>query len=234
MADDIFLTPEEQDERARQWLKDNGPALVIGIALGLGAIFGWNHYKDTKLKNAEQASVVYQAALEEFQSSELSDIDAQVTELKEKYTGSSYAAKAALLKAKQLSISDLGAAFNELQWVLDNAQESGLQHTARIRQAKIKLAQGELDAAQALAAHVPTLGFESHYAELLADIALQKGDYDTARTEYQRAIDKLPAGQTAYTQILTIKMQRVPGEAAEVAAESEPEVAEDRADTPTE
>ena len=42
MADDIFLTPEEQDERARQWLKDNGPALIVGVVLGIGAIFGWD------------------------------------------------------------------------------------------------------------------------------------------------------------------------------------------------
>ena len=56
MADDIFLTPEEQDERARQWLKDNGPALIVGVVLGIGAIFGWDYYKKSQLEKAEAAS----------------------------------------------------------------------------------------------------------------------------------------------------------------------------------
>jgi len=68
MADDIFLTPEEQDERARKWLKENGPALAIGIALGLGAIFGWNQYKAKMQRDAETASELYTAAIEELNS----------------------------------------------------------------------------------------------------------------------------------------------------------------------
>jgi predicted negative regulator of RcsB-dependent stress response len=155
------------------------------------------------------------------QSSELSDITAQVSELKEKYAGSSYAAKAALLRAKQLSVGDMDAAYSELQWVIDNAGESGLQHSARIRQAKIKLAQGDLDAAQQLASYAPTLEFESHYAELLADIASQKGDYAEARRQYQVAIDTLVGGQNGYSQILTIKMNRVPEVPETAASESD-------------
>lgn len=225
MADDIFLTPEEQDERARKWLKDNGPALAIGIALGLGAIFGWNQYKESIQTKAEDASSIYTATIEEIQSSELADIDAEVAELKDGFAGSPYAAKAALLKAKQLSLNDLPAAYEELQWVVDNASEFGLQHTARIRQAKIKLALGELESAKALASHTPTQGFESNYAELLGDIALKEGDLASARTHYQTAIDTLPASQAGYSQVLTIKLDRLPKDETEsvpAAAAEEP------------
>jgi len=210
MADDIFLTPEEQDEKARKWLKENGPALAIGIALGLGAIFGWNQYKDSIQTKAEAASVIYAKTLDDIRTSELADIDAQVTELKDDYAGSSYASKAALIKAKQLSVNDLPAAYEELQWVVDNSAEFGLQHAARIRQAKIKLALGELDAAKSLANYTPKQGFESNYAELLGDIAVQQEDKATARTHYQAAIDTLPASQAAYSSVLTIKLDRLP------------------------
>ena len=54
MADDILLTPEEQDERAKQWLKDNGLAIFIGVAIGLGAVIGYNGYQEKK-KNEEKA-----------------------------------------------------------------------------------------------------------------------------------------------------------------------------------
>lgn len=213
MADDIFLTPEEQDERARQWLKDNGPALAIGIVLGLGAIFGWDYYKKAQLEMAQGASAVYAETVEAIGSSELADISTQVDTLKQEYSSTSYAAKAALIKAKQIALSDLDAAFEELQWVIDNADESGLRHTARIRQAKIKLAAGDLDAAKALASYQPTQGFTSHYAEVLGDIAVQEGDSLSARVNYQTAIDSLLEAQAAYAQVLSIKLDRLPSEA---------------------
>jgi predicted negative regulator of RcsB-dependent stress response len=210
MADDIFLTPEEQDERARKWLKDNGPALAIGIALGLAAIFGYEQYKDSVQNKAEQASALYQAALGKVGDSSLSEIDAQVKELKENYSSSSYAAKAVLLNAKKLSISDLDAAYAELSWVVENSKEVGPQHAARIRQAKIRLSQGNLDQAKALASFTPTQGFESNYAELLGEISAREGNSDDARNHFQKAIDTLPRSQSSYAQLLTLKIDRLP------------------------
>ena len=107
MADDILLTPEEQDERAKKWLKDNGMSIAVGIALGLAGIFGFNQYKASVQLKAEQASSLYSEIINTNENSEISDIDAQVAQLKDNYGSSSYAAKAVLLKAKQLALSCL-------------------------------------------------------------------------------------------------------------------------------
>ena len=124
MADDIFLSPEEQDERARQWFKDNAPALAIGIALGLAAVVGYNKYQENQQASAEAASELFQQTVTEIRDSKLSSIDEQVTTLKADHTKSPYAAKAVLLKATQTAVNDLASAFNELQWVVDNATVS--------------------------------------------------------------------------------------------------------------
>lgn len=216
MADDIFLTPEEQDERARQWLKSNGPALAIGVALGLAAIFGYEKYSANKIIQAQNASALYASTLDEVNASSLSDINAQVNKLKDSHSDSSYAAKASLLKAKQLSETDLDAAYAELQWVVDHASEAGLQHTARIRQAKIKLAQGDIEQAQALGQHTPTQGFESNYSEILAEVSLKQGDEAAAREYYQKAIETLPASQSSYARVLSLKLDRLPESEASV------------------
>ena len=150
MADDIFLSQEEQDERAKKWLKDNGLAITLGIALGFGGIIGYNHYKDSVVQNAEQASNLFSTTVEYINDSKIADISAQVSKLKEEHADTPYASKAVLIKATQLADTDLDAAYAELQWVIDNAPEKGLEHTARIRQAKIKMSQGELDQARAL------------------------------------------------------------------------------------
>lgn len=220
MADDIFLSQEEQDERAKKWLKDNGPALAIGIALGLGAIFGFNQYKANKLAKAELASGLYVAALNEINDSDNSDINAQVAELKDSYASSSYAAKAALLKSKQLSVNDMPAAIEELQWVIDNAPEVGLRHTARIRQAKVQLAMGDYEAATNSATQTDASGFESHYTEILGDVNAKQGDFDAAREHYQAAIDSLSNAGASYAQVLSLKMDRLPGAAEAKSAEA--------------
>ena len=215
MADDIFLSPEEQDERAKQWLKDNGPAIVIGIALGIGAIFGFNSYKDGIQKKSEQASALFSTTLEKINESELIDIQAQVSELKGKYSDSSYAAKAALLNASQLAKTDIDAAYTELQWVVDNAPENGLVHTAKIRQAKIKLAGGDLDAARSLASPASYDGFDSHYNEILGDIEVKAGNLEVARTYYEAAADGLSESDFSYRQLLSIKIDRLPAKSSE-------------------
>ncbi len=222
MADDIFLSPEEQDERARQWFKDNGPALGIGIALGLAAVVGYNKYQDDKQLSAEKASELFQQTVAEIRDSELSSIEEQVNTLKSEHASTVYAAKATLLKAKQTAVNDLAGAFDELQWVVDNAPEDGIKHTARIRQAKIKLALNQLDAARSLASFTPTQGFESHYQEVLGDIAIKEGKELVARTHYQAAVDALDGLQDTYVQVLNIKLDRLPlaSEATETAPQA--------------
>lgn len=210
MVDDILLSPEEQDERAKQWLKDNGMALVMGVVLGLGAIYGFNTYKDQQKTNAEEASVLYSQIISSVKDSDNADIENHVATLKDEYAGSPYAAKAVLLRARQLSVSSLDDALLELEWVSNNTDELGILHTARVRQAKVLIALEQLDAAKKLAETQPYDGFDSYYQEILGDISSKKENYEQARTHYQSAIDQVGASGTSYISILNLKMNRLP------------------------
>ena len=112
------------------------------------------------------------------------------------------------------------AAYIELQWVIDNAAEVGLQHTARIRQAKIKLSQDDLTQARVLASFAPTQGFESNYSEVLADVNAREGNAEEARQFYQKAIDTLPSSQSSYAQLLSLKIDRLPAAPAVASADT--------------
>ncbi|MBE8157839.1 MAG: hypothetical protein HAW59_00340 [Betaproteobacteria bacterium] len=43
---EIGTTEEQQVEQIKQWIKENGLQIIIGISLGLGSIWGWNYFKD--------------------------------------------------------------------------------------------------------------------------------------------------------------------------------------------
>ena len=219
MVDDILLTPEEQDEKAKQWLKENGFALIVGVALGLGAVFAYNNYTAKQISNAEQASALYHQVLESIKSSELADIQQQVDTLKIDYPKTAYASKAVLLRARQLSVSDLESASEELQWVVDHASESGVIHTARIRKAKVEMALGNLQSAKSLATVESAVGFDSFYQEILGDIALAEGQDSLARDYYQQSLDNMADSDAGYRSVLTLKMNRIPDTAIEASNE---------------
>ena len=209
MADDIFLSQEEQDERAKQWLKDNGAAIFMGIALGLGGVFGFNYFQDYRQAQAEQASSLYTKVIDISNESTVGDITSLVESLKEDYTNTAYAAKAALIRAKQLATTNLDAAFDELQWVIDNAEDHGLAQVARLRQIKLKVEQNQLDEAFALANQESFGGFSSHYNELLGDIKHKQGEIAQAREYYQTALSSLTINDFSYRQVLDIKVDRL-------------------------
>ena len=209
MADDIFLTQEEQDERAKKWLRENGPAILIGIVLGLVGIYGYDEYRIYQIKQAERASLAYSQVLELTEGSELADISAHVEELKSDYKGTPYAAKAALLKAKQLMATDMDAALAELDWALEHADERPVWHAANIRKAKLLIAQEKTEQALAIAKQEPYEGFASQYYEVLGDAYAQSGDAEQAANAYQMSIDALSPADAGYARILTLKQNQL-------------------------
>lgn len=64
MAIDELLDEHEQGERVREWLRRNGSALVFGIALGLGAIGGWQWWQGHRASKQQGAATEYQAAVD--------------------------------------------------------------------------------------------------------------------------------------------------------------------------
>ena len=68
--------------------------------------------------------------------------------LKQDYSDTQYAFYAALIKAKlAVESTDLTAAAVELQWAMDNADETVNENIARLRLARVEAAAGNLDTA---------------------------------------------------------------------------------------
>ena len=68
MAIDDLLNEHEQSERVRSWIRNNALGLVGGVALGLGAIVGWQWWQGKQVQGQMDANVRYTAAIADFQA----------------------------------------------------------------------------------------------------------------------------------------------------------------------
>jgi len=92
---DVYTTEEEQVQAIKRWWKENAVSLIAGIVIGLAVLGGYRFWSETKQNQAQHASVLYSEIL-----SSTNNKAKNVEILKADYSGTPYAALAALLLAK--------------------------------------------------------------------------------------------------------------------------------------
>lgn len=189
---------EDEDlERAKAFWKENGRSIISGIVLGVAAIGGYNGWQYWQKTQGENASTLYENMQDVNITNEAAASIAK--DLKADYGSTPYAASGALLMAKRdVESGALSEAESQLEWVLNNSKDAGLQHVARIRLAMIRLAEGDADGALAVVDQYAGAGteaeFVSRYLELKGDAHAAKGEIDAARDAYGQAQESLPGG----------------------------------------
>ncbi len=198
---DVYNTEEEQVQAIKQWWKDNATSLIAGIVIGVLVLGGYKYWTESKQNQAQQASVLYSDVL----SSNKDKV--KITEtLKADYSSTPYAALAALLIAKDNVIAnDVDNAVSQLKWVVDNSNDSGIQHIAQLRLARLYLSQNNIEAADTLIKGVKAEGFSATYNELRGDVNLAKKLPVQAKENYRLALATLTQGDQRY-EIIKMKL----------------------------
>jgi predicted negative regulator of RcsB-dependent stress response len=204
---DLYDT-QEQGERVKSWLRENGSAIVMGLVLAFGLMFGFKQYQAWEISKRQQASAEYQVMLELL---EVDNMDAAVPNyevLKSEFPKSAYTSMASLMMAKaRLKAGQTDLAASALTHAMENAQPEPLKVIARERLARVRLSQGDADAAEKiLDAAGSEKGFEAQFAELRGDIHLARGETDLAINSYQESLDLLEEG-VGNRVYLTIKLE---------------------------
>jgi predicted negative regulator of RcsB-dependent stress response len=206
--------PDDQLASLKNWWNQYGNALIAGVIIGLLLLGGGTYWKQYKIKRAETASQIYENLLADLQQGKSDAVSAAATKLIQDYDATPYAGKSALLMARlRFDAKDIAGARTQLEWAMKNAIEASVQHSARLRLARLFLDQGETAAAVALVNIKDTNGFISEYEEIRGDVLLAQGDRDGARRAYQTAIEKLPRA-SSYLQALTMKRDNLGPEKA--------------------
>ncbi|MRI35066.1 hypothetical protein EOPP23_19025 [Endozoicomonas sp. OPT23] len=203
-------TDEEEVEQLKNLWQDYGKPVIAGVVITLVAVFGYKAYKQNQYETSAAASQLYQSLLDASASAaqgqslteqQKSTVQHVAETLKADYSGSRYAAYAMLQQARvQVQSNDLDGARASLQWVVDQNTNQETELLARTRLARVMLGQSA-DNAQAaldvLAAASSEAGFVATIEAVRGDALLAKGDRDSARAAYQKALDAAQANGEA-------------------------------------
>lgn len=187
-------TEEEQLEAIKRWWKANGTSLIAGVVIAAAGVFGWKAWQSYQANQAEAASMRYQQLLslagqDELEADAMAQAQQLIGEIQDEHGGTLYADLSALLQAR-LAIADgnHAAAMDALQGLIERTERPYLQGLARLRLARVQLADGNPDKALAtLEAGVPD-ALSAQQANTRGDILVALGREDEARDAYRNAL----------------------------------------------
>ncbi|MGQ0798711.1 MAG: YfgM family protein [Pseudomarimonas sp.] len=191
MAIDL-MDEHEQSERVRAWLRDNGGAIVGGIAIGLAGIFAWQWWGNSKVEHRIDAASQYQALVEAVERKDRDTVDSVSQSLSKDFADTPYASFAALARADQLlEAGENEGAVASLKKAIELAPDAALAGLARVRLARAQLGAGEHQAALDALKSLTVDAYQGVAEELRGDALLAMGDAEAARTAYSTALEKL-------------------------------------------
>ncbi|MGR8947584.1 MAG: YfgM family protein, partial [Gammaproteobacteria bacterium] len=97
---DAYDSEKEQIEKIKKWWDANGKAIIVGLVVGLGSIFGFRYWESSKTLAGESASANYEHLLVVSQAGASEEANAAADAIITNQPDTPYAKMAALLSAK--------------------------------------------------------------------------------------------------------------------------------------
>ena len=199
---------EEQDklDDLKSWWKQWGNAAtgaVLAVCLGVLGVQGWRWWSQHQ---AEQASVLYNAVSAAAHANDTAKAKDAMAQLTDKFGGTGYAPRAALIVAALLfNAGDAAGAKAQLASVIDKDADDEMKEIARLRLAAILFDEIQYDEALRTLDARHGEPFAGIYDDLRGDILAAAGRTDDARKAYQAALMHLDA-KSGYRNFVQVKL----------------------------
>jgi len=186
-----YETEEQQVAALKQWWKENGTSLIVGLFVGVSALFGWRYYSEQTNIHAIQASDLYMQVM---QSAVLQTIDDKTIDLNNQlineYSDTPYAALSSLALAKaEYEKDNVEGAVAQLELAIKHANDDITKQIANLRLARVYIEQGKYTEASTALNMSHDSAYEAQYEELKGDLFMAQGDVTQARIAYDKAIN---------------------------------------------
>jgi predicted negative regulator of RcsB-dependent stress response len=186
-----FESEDQQIEAIKKWWKENGASLLLGLGIGVGALLGWREYLAYQTDHSAQASDLYQAVQTQVAQNRLDDAHINKADMiRNEYSDTPYAALVSMAQARhEFENGNIDDALMHLRWASENTTEPDVQHVAKLRLARILIAQKKYDEAETVLLADHPAAFTAGYEELKGDLYVAKGEIAQARVAYDKAIN---------------------------------------------
>ena len=210
---DDYLSEKEQLDRLLGWLRANIPWIVVGLACGGLIVYGIKWWQARSDNNGIQASQSYGQVLEAFDRGDRTRGLDLVEQLSRNHAGSPYVDQADLAAARLLlETGQPDRAASYLTVVIEHSRDPQLVLVAKLRLARVQVAQSHPDAALATLGTADQGAFEGRFAEVRGDAYFAKGDKTAALREYRAARAAMGPPQAA-NDLLDLKINDLAGAA---------------------
>ena len=183
-------TEEEQVDQVKKWLKTNGSQIVIGVVIGLSAIWGWGFYGNYQDQQSQNARALYLTYASD--SNNVETYDQLLTD----HGSSSYADQASFLMAKKLF--DAGNYQSALSIIepLTLSDNGAISSTAILRTAAVYLQLGQHESALTMLDSLTDANFLGLVHSMKGDIYLDLSNTSEAQKHYRLAINNITENST--------------------------------------
>lgn len=211
---------QEQLEALKNWWKDNGKSLIIGLVVALVGFGGYQGYTSYQQSNAEIASGLYNELSQllanplvlQSQPEVKTSAKELINRLANEFSSSIYADYAHLYAARlAVEEDDLNTAASHLETALNTTKVESLGLIARLRLARVLTAQDKVNAALELLNLEDAGSFTAEFETLKGDLLISQGETEKARQAYQKAIDANQA-RGDNPPLLELKLDNLPGD----------------------
>jgi len=201
----------EQYERAKAWMKANGPWILAGVAIGAMLLGGWRWYQDRRVNQAEAASARYDEMVAALNRGDRTRGLTIADDINREYAWTPYASLATLMAARvHVDANELDKAAAGLKSVMESAPDKEMRMIARLRLARVQSAQAKYDDALATLKVEDPGEFAQRLADVRVDVLLAKGDRAGALREYLAARTGDSKGRVD-TELLDLKIRDLGG-----------------------
>ena len=193
-----YLSEKEQWEWLRGQVTQNAPTVIAAIAITAAGIFGWRWWQAHQDAERVAASARYNQVISALDHGDRAQAFALMGELEREHGASPYADQARLLASRlYVESNELDKANAELTAVMQDSGDHDLALIARLRLARVQIAQGKAAEALATLNGANPGAFAGPYHEARGDAYFASGNQAAALSEYRSAQTAKLGGDTA-------------------------------------
>ncbi len=202
----IYTTDEEQVEAIKNWWEENKNYVFIFIIVTIVALFATKMWRNSQAVAKDTASSSYTAMMAAIDKKDTQTAKNHAHTLINDYPRFIYAPMAALVLAKiAYQEKQYPQAEKHLQWVVENGKQEELVNIARLRLAKLQLANNAYQKALQLLSDIDESDkFAPMYIELRGDIYIAMQEQEKAIASFDKAL-LLYQGLQLDTKLLEMK-----------------------------